>query len=465
VGASCHAGFRGSRVSRLGLSSRAMEGSSLAEDVLVDLLRAAWIVEAARADLYRSWAPEEGVFEASAERATERAGMFARALDRVGREPDEGYVERHANWMRALAGSHPDDSPLGRLFVARLGDWVDAHTAGFLGDDADRLRELGEAERSTLKFPSSLPPSPPFEPLYVPEVEPPGDVILRFGILGDLHIGSERADSHVGAAIEDLNRSGAELVIQMGDITDRGERSQFDRAVKMLQGLEMPWLTMMGNHDVFSYEEERLSGREYYGSSFGREPDGVVVEEKGIRFAVLDSVEHGASPFGPFDLVAGALQEGPGGAIVRGALSTPQHEILADIASPGAPPSFVFLHHPPQPYTGFPPVLFGLRDADSGRLHATADSGNVWGIFAGHTHRNSRTTEFGNVPAHEVAIARDYPFGYALVDVTERGYAYRFQQISNEELLRSGTEKTLDLFQRYGEGAPDERAFVWERSQ
>ena len=438
---------------------------SLAEEVLVDLLRSAWIIEAARTDVYRSWAPQDGAFSASAERAAERAALVASALEEHGRAPDEDYVEGHAGWMRSLAGSHPDDSALGKLFVARLGDWVDAHASGFLGDRADRLRELSDEERAVLTFPSSLPPPPAFAPLEVPDVTPPGDVVLRFGILGDLHIGSERAEDMARCAIADLNESGAALVVQMGDITDRGERSQFEQAMKILEGLDMPWLTMMGNHDVFSYEEERLSGREYYANSFGREPDGVMVEEKGFRFAVLDSVEHGASPFGPFDLVAGELEEGPGGAIVRGRLSVPQHEILADVAAPDAPPAFVFLHHPPQPYTGFPPLLFGLRDADSGRLHATADSGNVWGIFAGHTHRAARTTEFGRVPVQEVPIARDYPFAFALVDVTERGYSYRVQQISDRDLVEKAAAATLDIFQRYGEGTPDERAFVWERDR
>lgn len=440
-----------------------MDTENLAEEVLTDLLRASWIIETSRADVYQGWSTEEAAFKASYDRAHERAGLVLKQLEEHGREPDEEYVERHADWMRALAGESPNDSPIGRLFIGRLGDWVDAHVAGFLGGDGDRLKELGDEERSTLTFPSELPEVPPFEPLEVPDVEPPGDVVLRFGILGDLHIGSERSEALARAAIKDLNASGVELVIQMGDITDRGERSQFEEAVKILEGLEMPWLTMMGNHDVFSYEEERLSGREYYPNSFGREPDGVVVEEKGFRFAVLDSVEHGASPFGPFDLVAGELKEGPGGAIVRGALSVPQHEILADIAAPGSAPTFIFLHHPPQPYTGFPPVLFGLRDADSGRLHAVADSGNVWGIFAGHTHRNSRTTNFGHVPAHEVAIARDYPFGFSIVEVTENGYAYRFQQISDRGLVVEAYGATLDIFRRYGEGAPGERAFVWNR--
>ena len=439
--------------------------TGLAEEVLTDLLRAAWVIESSRAEVYRGWSAEAGAFESSHRRAAERAELVGRALEEHGRRPDAHYVERHSTWMRSLAGDSPGEVPVGAFFVARLGDWVDAHAAPFLSAGGDRMKEISAEEHSTLEFPSDLPAPPPFEPLEVPDVSPPGDVVMRFGILGDLHIGSPRAEELARAAIADLNASGAELVVQLGDITDRGERQQFETAVGILGELEMPWLTMMGNHDVFSYEEARLSGREYYPNSFGREPDGVVVEEKGFRFAVLDSVEHGASPFGPFDLVGGTLKEGPGGAIVRGALSVPQHEILADVAAPGAPPAFIFLHHPPQPFTGFPPVLFGLRDADSGRLHAVADSGNVWGIFAGHTHRNSRTTEFGNVPAHEVAIARDYPFGYALVDVTENGYAYRFHQISDTELIAKAAKDTLDIFRRYGEGAPDERAFVWTRPQ
>ena len=134
--------------------------------------------------------------------------------------------------------------------------------------------------------------------------------------------------------------------------------------------------------------------------------------------------------------MSGSFLEGPGGAIVRGSLSVAQHEILADLAAPGTAPAFVFLHHPPQPFTGFPPILFGLRDADSGRLHAVADSGNIWGVFAGHTHRNARTTTFDGVPVHEVGIPRDYPHGFALLEIADDGYAYRFVQLSDEDLVR-----------------------------
>ena len=431
-------------------------------DVIRDLLRSAWIIERARHTVYVGWTPHEASYAASADRALARSELIERELERRGHSTDRDLVEAEAAWMRHLGGSTPDEVPLGSLFLARLGDWVEGHAADFLGPGTTRLKALGEEERAGLVFPSEMPPPPPFEPVSPIEMQPPGRVLFRFGILADLHIGSG-GDAMARAAVSDLNASGAELVIQLGDITDHGDRSEFEDALKILDQLQMPLLTMMGNHDVYSLAEERLSGSEYYPASFGRAPDGVILEHKGFRFAVLDSVMHAASPYSAYNIATGSFVDGPGGAIVRGELSVAQHEILAEVAAPNSAPAFVFLHHPPQPFTGFPPVLFGLRDEDSGRLHATVDSGNVWGIFAGHTHRNARTRNYGTVPAQEVAIPRDFPFGYAVVDVTETGYAYRFEQLSNEGLLRKAYPTAGEIHRRYGLGRPEERAFVWTK--
>jgi predicted phosphodiesterase len=435
----------------------------VAGEVIRDLLRSAWVIEKARQAVYGRWSAAEPSFSDSAARAAERADLVLASLEERGHRPDPGVVDASAGWMLSLAGHAPGEVALGTFFAARLGDWVDGHCADFLGDGAPRLKQIGDEERASLQFPSQLPPPPGFEPVETIEAEPPGEVLFTFGILADLHFGSALGEPMARAAIADLNRSGADLVVQLGDITDHGQKEEYAAAMSALAGLEMPYTTMMGNHDVYSIAEERLSGREYYGSSFGREPDGVIVEHKGFRFAVLDSVMHAASPYPAYNLATGSFLEGSSGAIVRGALTNAQHEILADVAAPGTPPAFVFLHHPPQPFTGFPPILFGLRDEDSGRLHATVDSGNVWGVFAGHTHRNARTRNYGTVPAHEVAMPRDYPFGYALVDVTATGYAFRFVQLSDEELLRSAYENAGEIHRRYGLGSAADRSFVWTK--
>lgn len=434
---------------------------SLPEDLFVDLLRSCWLIEASRGKVFEAWARIDDRYESSAKIAAERAGIAGDALTARGRKTDDGLVALHSAWIDSVVGPLGDD-PLGPLFLARLSDWVDGHLAPLV-EEGDRLESLSDEDRASLQWPERLPDVPPFEPLEAPKIDPPDGTVFRFGILGDLHVGSPKAGPLIEAAIDDLNASGAELVVQLGDITDEGKEEQFVEAARLLERLEMPVATMMGNHDVIALGGVDLTGRGYYSGSFGREPDGVLLEHKGWRFAVLDSATHLASPFTAFDLVTGSFLDLPGGAVVRGSLTVPQHEILAEVAEPGGPPAFVFLHHPPQPYPGFPPILFGLRDADSGRLHAVADSGNVWGVFAGHTHRNAVTRRFGTVPSVEVGIPRDFPFGYALVDVAPAGYSYRFLQISDGDVLREAYRHAGALQRRYGIGRADERAFTWAR--
>ena len=432
---------------------------ALPEDLFVDLLRSCWLIETGRSGVFEGWAAADDRYESSAKIARAKAGIAATALEARGKKRDEGLVPGHTAWIEGVVGLAGQDS-LSPIFMLRLADWVDGHM-GPLVEDGVRLKSLSDEDRATIRWPEEMPETPPFEPLEVPHVEAPEDTLFRFGILGDLHVGSPRADPLVRAAIDDLNASGAELVVQLGDITDEGRQQQFRRAAELLDKLEMPVATMMGNHDVLALGAADLTGRSFYSASFGRDADGVLLEHRGWRFAVLDSATHLASPFTAFDLVSGSFLDVPGGGIVRGSLTVPQHEILAQVAEPGGPPAFVFLHHPPQPYLGFPPILFGLRDADSGRLHAVVDSGNVWGVFAGHTHRNALTRRFGRVPCMEVGIPRDFPFGYALVDVGPAGYSYRFVQVSDEELLRDAYRHAGGLQRRYAAGRPEERAFNW----
>lgn len=451
-----------------GISCPAMESPGpkpelpdLASDLVADLLRAAWLVESARARTYQGWGADQPRYAASEARCRRRADLLRQTLAEHGRRPDEKLLAGHAAWMTSVVGASAGEVPLAELLAARLGDWVDAHAAVFCGEAEEEVRALGEEEKSAISFPSALPEPPPFHPLEIPEVRAPGRTVFRFAILGDLHIGSPYAEETARAAIAGINASGAELVVQLGDITNRGGRGEFEDAARVLAELEPPVTTMLGNHDVYSVGEARLAGRDYYSASFGREPDGVLFTHKGFAFAVLDSAEHAASPFAAFDLVSGSFTERAGGAVVRGTLTVPQHEILAEVAAPGAPPAFVFLHHPPQPFTAFPPILFGLREVDSGRLHAVVDSGNVWGVFAGHTHRSARTRTYGTVPAQEVPMPRDFPFAYALIDVSKNGYAYRIVQLADEDLLRRGYALSSQLHRRYAAGPVGERGFVW----
>ena len=438
-----------------------MNGSGLADELVTDLLRSAWIVEAARARVFSRWARRGDGWRSLAALAQQRADVVAANLEARGRSPDDNLVAAHASWMTTCV-PRPDE-PFAGLFMARLGGWVDAHAAGYLERDARLVTELGERERATVTLPTVMPPLPPPRSLGPePEVRSPS-VRLRVGVLGDLHAGSERAHALAVAAIADLNAARPDIVVQLGDLTDRGDAEEFAAAADLLTRLDAPFEVVMGNHDAYSYADEALTGRSRFEALAGRPPEGLLREAAGIRLLLLDSVEHEVSPFPPYDLLSGAFGPGRGGAIVRGTLTPAQHDLLAEVATTDAPPALVFLHHPPQPFTGFPPVIFGLNDVDSGRLHATCDSGNVWGVFAGHTHRNHRGPGFDGVAVVEVAAPRDYPFGFGLIDISASGYRYRFHQISARSLVKSSAAGVSMIQRRYGAGRRHDRAVDWSR--
>ncbi len=68
--------------------------------------------------------------------------------------------------------------------------------------------------------------------------------------VSDLHFGrNEQPDAieALGRLVDDVR---PELVIASGDLTHRGLRSQHERAAEFLRGLELPLVTIPGNHDI-----------------------------------------------------------------------------------------------------------------------------------------------------------------------------------------------------------------------
>ncbi len=83
-----------------------------------------------------------------------------------------------------------------------------------------------------------------------------------FAIITDIHLGREGIDTHqkLQAAVEAIIKAKVEFnicgVVVLGDITDKGQKSDFVAARDILNGLHkvnLPYITLIGNHDTWEY--------------------------------------------------------------------------------------------------------------------------------------------------------------------------------------------------------------------
>jgi 3',5'-cyclic AMP phosphodiesterase CpdA len=75
-------------------------------------------------------------------------------------------------------------------------------------------------------------------------------VARRILHLSDLHFGRNDKPESIEALARLIEDVRPELVIATGDLTHRGLRSQHERAGEFLRGLELPLVTIPGNHDI-----------------------------------------------------------------------------------------------------------------------------------------------------------------------------------------------------------------------
>jgi 3',5'-cyclic AMP phosphodiesterase CpdA len=75
-------------------------------------------------------------------------------------------------------------------------------------------------------------------------------VATRVLHLSDLHFGRNDKPESIEALARLIEELQPELVIASGDLTHRGLRSQHERAGDFLRGLELPLVTIPGNHDI-----------------------------------------------------------------------------------------------------------------------------------------------------------------------------------------------------------------------
>lgn len=121
--------------------------------------------------------------------------------------------------------------------------------------------------------------------------EPGAEYSFTFVHITDIHIGEGQGDygtlgylndtmpeGDVGysairlrRAVNWINENAVEndihFVTVTGDITDSGEKSEFDKAKEILDALEIPYLPTIGNHDIWPYVAYEFEAEYAYGDS------------------------------------------------------------------------------------------------------------------------------------------------------------------------------------------------------
>lgn len=212
---------------------------------------------------------------------------------------------------------------------------------------------------------------------------------FRFAHITDSHVGtggSSNGTASVMAALAALQPAPA-LVINGGDVTETGARSEydaFDRASAALGNI--PVYAIPGNHDGRWYDVGKADFRRRYGPTYRSFDHG------GVHFVLLD-VTVDAEAFGHFSPAM-------------------LNWLRDDLTKVGTDtPVLVFTHHP----VAYPPQRFIDNDDD---LLAVLAPYNVAALFSGHGHLNLRW-QLNGIPQFMTAAALDG--GYKVIDVSPTG--------------------------------------------
>ncbi|HEX2179880.1 MAG TPA: metallophosphoesterase [Actinomycetota bacterium] len=417
-----------------------------------DLLLSCWVAEAARSAVMSSQGRQESSVQTAA-----RARILASACNAHGVRIVPQFATRHAEFLGHVSGSEEEMGALGMILLQRLGSFIDAHSRPLLSDEQhSKLVDLGQTELDEVNMAlmaGKLFPPPPAVWPEAEEQRAPGNVLARFGILGDPHVGLIETNESVITALGQMAADGASFVVANGDLTKDGAEEHFHTARKIFDQSEVPVLVTLGNHDMWGGEGESL-GKTRFEAAFGISPN-TEHTENGVRVIVLNSADPRRSPFPPFDMMTGEFKDAPPQTVPGGIFSPETVEWMSGLEPAG--PTFICLHHPPFPFLGVPPLVFGLDEGSTAHLAELAVKVDAQAIFVGHSHR-CHVNFLEDVPVFELASATDWPYGYNMVEVTDRGWSLNLRPIDYEAELDPMSHRDY-LFRRYATGPAEARAF------
>lgn len=219
---------------------------------------------------------------------------------------------------------------------------------------------------------------------------------LRIATLGDFHCGGAQEPDDLAATFADTSRN-ADVLLLVGDMTTHGKPDQIERFLSFVEGVSIPMLAVLGNHDLESNERERPC--QMFGDAGIRVLDGDAVEIEGVGFAGTKGFGGG---FGR--RVVGSFGEPETKVFVQAALDEAL-KLERSLAELQTPTKVVLLHYSPVEDTmgDEPPQIWPFLG--SSRLAVPIDAFGVSVVFHGHTHLDVPEGHSpGGVPVFNVAI-------------------------------------------------------------
>jgi Icc-related predicted phosphoesterase len=219
--------------------------------------------------------------------------------------------------------------------------------------------------------------------------------VLRIAAVGDFHCGGAHEPSDLAATFAQIAEE-SDVLLLAGDMTTHGEPEQVERFVRYIEGVSIPMLAVLGNHDLETDQAETVC--QLLASAGVRVLDGEAVEIEGVGFAGAKGFgggfgRHALSTFGEPEtkaFVDAALQE-----VLK--LERALAELRTDT-------KIVLLHYSPVEGTmgDEPPQVWPFLG--SSRLAGPIDTFGAAVVFHGHVHIGApegRTA--GGVPVFNVA--------------------------------------------------------------
>lgn len=285
---------------------------------------------------------------------------------------------------------------------------------------------------------------------------PPGPERCRVAVLSDLHVGEPKfgfwpAVPHpdpddppnercLRSALRDALAWGAQAVVLKGDLTDTGEAAQFETLAAILDGLGVPVVATLGNHDV---KAGRADGRAVLGAA-GVEvvvAGSSTLDLPGLRLVVADVTvegQHHGSVAGVGDEVVAAAASAPAGVLVA------------------------FHHHIHVRRGGawWPPGMWGPEASDFLDRLAGANPRTL--VTTGHTHRHRRR-DHGPVVIAETGSPKDGAGTWTGYVASDGGIRQVVRRVTGRDELRwtDATNKVaLGMWGRWSPGRLGDRCFV-----